>query len=464
MDTLNKYSKNIQYEVKSNIYIFPLIILTILFFFCGLITSMNDVLIPKLKSSFRLNYFESMLVQFCFFIAYFIISFIYYLLSLYRKNFIIKLGYKNIIIIGLIISSIGSMLFYPASNMHSYPSFLLALFILASGLTLLQISANPYVTLLGNPDNSSSRLTLTQAFNSLGSTVAPIIGGKLILDITEFKHPNIYPYLIISLILFILMIIINITKLPTIIYNNQNIKYYSKNLIQKYRHLKYGILAIFMYVGGEVSINSLIIAFLIDINIAGLSEHHAAQFLSFYWAGTMIGRFFGAIFLSKMKNRIILLITILMIIFSYSAIMVNFNINVIKYFWTLIIINMLTFYFLNRAIPQKILSIFALLVIAFLMIGISSSAIFAIWSIIGIGLFNSIMFPTIFSLAVHNLDHDTSKGSSLLIMAIVGGAIIPLIQGKLADLINVQFSYFIPIICYIYIFFYGINGYKNINK
>lgn len=461
MNTLNKYSKNINFETKSNIYIFPLIILTVLFFFCGFITSLNDVLIPKLKLSFKLNYFDSMLVQFCFFFAYFVISLIYYLLSLSRKNLILKLGYKNIIIIGLLISSIGSLLFYPASNIHSYTFFLLALFILASGMTLLQISANPYVTLLGKPESSSSRLSLTQAFNSLGSTVAPLIGGKLILDINKVANLNIYLYLIISIILFILMFILNIIKLPTIDYNIKN--NYDRNLIQKYRHLKYGIIAIFMYVGGEVSINSLIIAFLIDINIAGLSEIYATQFLSFYWAGTMLGRFFGAIFLSNMKNqlKLIVLIIILMIGFSYSAIMVNFNLHIIKYFWTLIIINMCTFYFLNNAMPQKILSIFSLFVIMCLIIGISSSAIFAIWSIIGIGLFNSIMFPTIFSLAVKKLDNDTSKGSSLLIMAIVGGALIPLLQGKLADLINVQFSYCIPIICYIYILFYGINGYKQ---
>lgn len=472
MDTLTKCSKHIHYEEKSKTYIFPLITLTILFFFCGFITSMNDVLIPKLKSSFRLNYFESMLVQFCFFLAYFIISFIYYILSLYRRNTIIKLGYKNIIIIGLIISCIGSLLFYPASNMHSYPSFLLALFILASGITLLQISANPYVTLLGTPENSSGRLSLTQAFNSLGSTVAPLIGGKLILDVSinhlDNNNISILPYLIISLILFFIAIIINITKLPEIIYdyNNKKIKLYSENLIKKYRHLKYGVIAIFMYVGGEVSINSLIIAFLIDINIAGLSENHAAQFLSFYWAGTMIGRFFGAIFLSKMKNKnkLILLIIILIIGFFYSAIMVNLNINIIKYFWTLIIINMVTFYFINKNISHNILSIFSILVITLLIIAISSSSIFAIWSIIGIGLFNSIMFPTIFSLAIRDLYNDTSKGSSLLIMAIVGGAIIPLVQGKLADITNVQFSYLIPIICYIYVFFYGINGYKKINK
>lgn len=467
MDTLTKCSKHIHYEEKSKIYLFPLIILTILFFFCGFITSMNDVLIPKMKSYFRLNYFESMLIQFCFFTAYFVISFIYYLLSLYNKNTIIKLGYKNIIIIGLIISSIGSLLFYPASNMHSYPSFLLALFILASGITLLQISANPYVTLLGPSNNSSGRLSLTQAFNSLGSTVAPLIGGKLILDVSKLENRNIsiLPYLIISLILFCIAIILNIIKLPNINYNNEKNKtiIYNENLIQKYRHLKYGIFAIFMYVGGEVSINSLIIAFLIDINIAGLSENYAAQFLSFYWAGTMIGRFFGAIFLSKInnKNKLILLILILIIVFFYSGIMVNLNINIIKYFWTLIIINMTTFYFINKIIPHNILSLFSIFVIFLLIIGISSSGILAIWSIIGIGLFNSIMFPSIFSLAVRDLYHDTSKGSSLLIMAIVGGAIIPLIQGKLADLTSVQFSYLIPIICYIYIFFYGINGYKK---
>lgn len=457
-----------------NKYIIPLIIFTLLFFFCGFITSMNDVLIPKLKFYFNLNYFESMFIQFCFFIAYFIISMMYYILSIYYNNFLLNIiGHKNIIIIGLIISSIGSLFFYPASIFKSYPLFLFALFILAAGITLLQISVNPYVTQLGDSNTASGRLNLTQAFNSLGSTIAPLIGGKLILDNNyhdlHVKNVYILPYLIVGIILVIIAIIVKKTYLPNIIQNKNYNSLYNKNkkniyLITKYRHLKYGIIAIFMYVGGEVSINSLIIAFLLDINIVGISERYATQFLSFYWAGAMIGRFFGSIFLSNInkQNKLIGLIFILILSFLYSGMMVDFNLNIIKYFWGLIILNMIVFYILNTNIPQYILTAFSLFVIIFLLSGILSSSTIAMWSIIGIGLFNSIMFPTIFSLAIRDLYEDTSKGSSLLIMAIVGGAIIPLIQGKLADVVqNVQISYLIPIMCYSYLLFYGINGYKK---
>lgn len=455
-------------QSNSNKYLFPLATFTLLFFSCGLITSMNDVLIPKLKSSFDLNYFQSMLVQFCFFFAYFIVSAIYYLLSLTHGNLIMRIGYKNIIFIGLLTSATGSLLFYPACSLHSYPSFLAALFVLASGMTLLQIGANPYVTLLGSPETASGRLNLVQAFNSLGCTIAPLIGGKLILDVaanqlgkTETIEKT--PYLIISLMLLLIALALKITQLPKMVHRDEKgVSTYNHILIKKYRHLKYGIIAIFMYVGGEVSIGSVIIIFLEDSGITEITYNQGAQFLSLYWGGAMIGRFFGAIFLSKMdkKTKFVLVLTVLTGAFYYSGAVTNFNPDVTQYFWVLIILNVGAF-FIGANIPHRTLSVFSLFVIASLFIGALSSSTLATWAIIGIGLFNSIMFPSIFSLAVRDLHRDTPRGSSLLIMGIVGGAIIPLIQGKLADMTNVQLSFLAPVVCYVYLFFYGINGYKK---
>lgn len=456
------FLKNYFYNKLSN-YKFSLIIFILLFFISGLITSMNDILIPKLKHNFRLNYFQSMLVQFCFFIAYFIISYIYYLICIYYKNSN-KLEYKNIIKLGLIISSIGSYIFYYTSNLNLYIFFLFSLFILASGITLIQISGNPYVTLLGPPETASGRLSLTQAFNSLGSTIAPIIGSKFLLE-NKTNYLNFKLYFLISIILIILFFLIKIIPLPKIENKIKNI-YDSQNIIKKYRHLKYGIIAIFMYVGSEVSINSLIISFISNSNIINISESNAANFLSLYWGGTMIGRFFGAIFFSKIKQiiKILLISIVLFFSFLYSGYILNFNFKIVKYFWGLIIFVMLIFHTINKKFPNKILFLFSIIVIILLLLGVFTHSIITVWSIIGIGLFNSIMFPTIFSLAIRDLKENTSKGSSLLIMAVVGGAIIPPIQGIIADKTNIQMSYLIPIICYIYLLFYGLNGYKKNNN
>lgn len=464
-----KYSIKKTKQIEKNYY-FSLIIFIIIFFSSGVITSMNDILIPKLKSIFNLSYFKSMLVQFCFFLAYFIISALYYLISINKKNLLLKIGYKNMIVIGLITSSIGGFLFYPATIFNTYIFFLGALFILASGITLLQIGVNPYITLLGNPETASSRLSLTQGFSSLGSTIGPLIGSILILNVStiSYKQNNQtgidkmkIPYIIISILLFLIAIIIKNTNLPNI--NNSKNQNKNQNLIKKYRNLKYGIIAIFMYVGAEVSIDSLIIVFLskIDNNI-NMLENKASQLLSLYWGGAMIGRFFGAIFLSKTNKKIkfSIILLILTIALYYSNKIINFNNQIKNYFWLIIIINIIAF-FIGGKKSNKILSIFSLIVIILLLLGALSSPNLAIASIISIGLFNSIMFPTIFTLGVKDLKNDTQRGSSLLIMAIVGGAIMPLIQGKIADITNVQLSYLTPIICYLYIFFYGINGYKK---
>jgi FHS family L-fucose permease-like MFS transporter len=407
-------------------YTAPLIIVTALFFMWGFITCLNDILIPYLKNLFHLNYTQAMLIQFTFFGAYF-------LMSLPSGKVVSKIGYKNGIIVGLVTCGIGCLLFYPAAETKMYGFFLAALFVLASGVTLLQVAANPYVAILGKPETSSSRLNLTQAFNSLGTTLAPKFGKIFILSgvvtysaaqLNELNPGQIMeyqiaqadivksPYLGLAGAFILLAIIIWISKLPSINTGNKEGEPQSSiGDALKHKHLLLGVICIFMYVGGEVSIGSFIINFLNQPHIGGLSEAEASDYVTYFWGGAMVGRFIGAAALSKIN-------------------------------------------------PGKALGFCAGMVVLLLAITITTTGQIAMWSVISVGLFNSIMFPTIFTLAIKNLGINTSQGSSLLVMAIVGGAIIPLAQGALADAIGIQLAFILPVLCYLYIVFYGFVGSK----
>ncbi len=419
-NVISKNDNNLM-NSKSN-YTSALTVLTSLFFMWGFITVLNDILIPHLKAAFSLNYTEVMLIQFCFFGAYFI-------MSIPAAYIIKKIGYKGGIIVGLIITGIGCIAFYPAAIYRFYPFFLAALFILASGITVLQVSANPYVAILGKPETASSRLNLSQAFNSLGTTLAPFFGSLLILsfvaktadelakmlpaELEAYKIAQAsvvkVPYLGIAAVLFILAALIAFFKLPKIDSRSIEEKQVDEGSalpvgksIWSYPHLVFGAIAIFVYVGAEVSIGSFLVNFLGEPDIAGLPEVQAGKFVSFYWGGAMIGRFIGSGLLRKIK----------------SGKLLAFN------------------------------SVFAALLI---LIAIFFSGNIAMWSVLSIGLFNSIMFPNIFTMAIEGLGRFTSQGSGILIMAIVGGAILPVIQGILADNIGILYAYFLPFICYIYI-------------
>lgn len=409
-------------------YTFELTALTTLFFMWGFLTCLNDILIPHLKAIFQLNYTLSMLVQFVFFFAYFLVS-------IPSGSIIHKIGYKSGIVLGLVVAGIGSLLFYPAAGFRSYPLFLVALFILASGITILQVAANPYVSILGKPETASSRLNLTQAFNSLGTTIAPLFGSYFILSVAAKtaeemakmspEELNLYkmaeaaavqvPYLGIAFTLFIMAAIFAFLKLPNIkdeATDNGVMNHNFDHLHDSawgYRHLVLGALAIFVYVGGEVAIGSFLVNYMGQPYIAGLPESIAGKYVSFYWGGAMVGRFIGSGVLRKLEPRKVL---------AFNAVMAA----------VLVTISMLT--------TGKI----------------------AMWSILAVGLFNSIMFPTIFTLAVYGLGRHTAKGSGILCMAIVGGAIIPLLQGALADTIGLHHAFIIPVLCYLYIVFYGLKG------
>ncbi|KTF11939.1 sugar MFS transporter [Pseudoalteromonas carrageenovora] len=412
---LTSHTQSQNYQDKN--YGFALTSLTSLFFMWGFITCLNDILIPHLKAVFDLTYVQAMLVQFCFFGAYF-------LMSLPSGYIVKKLGYKKGIVVGLLIAALGCVLFYPAAAMHNYPVFLFALFVLASGITLLQVSANPYVSLLGSPKTASSRLTLTQAFNALGTTVAPSFGALLILDsaseafLTPAQNAESVqlPYLLLAGMLILLAGIFAWLKLPDIMSEQKEAAEKSDTIegsAWQYRHLTLGAVGIFMYVGAEVAIGSFLVSFLAQENIAGLKEHVAAHYITYYFGGAMVGRFIGAAVMQKLP-------------------------------------------------AGKVLGFNASMAIILVVIAMSTSGQLAMWSILLVGLFNSIMFPTIFSLALNGLGKHTAQGSGILCLAIVGGAIVPLLQGALADSVGVQLSYVLPILCYIFIVFYGLSGSKPV--
>ena len=393
-----------------------LTVLTLLFFMWGLITSLNDILVPHLKAVFTLSYVEASLVQFCFFGAYFIMSFP-------AGRLVEKVGYKSGIIVGLSTAGLGCLLFYPAAGSQSYPFFLAALFILASGITLLQVAANPYVNVLGPAATAASRLNLTQAFNSLGTTVGPLLGSVTILAIGAGAASQIggsaaseadsvkTPYLVLAGLLFAIAVLIALFRLPKIHHGEPTDGAAGRQSILAHRHLVFGVIAIFCYVGAEVSIGSYLVSLMGQPDIAGLPAEQAGKYLSFYWGGAMVGRFIG------------------------SALM--------------------------RAIaPNRLLAFNAVAIAVLIGIALTLGGHVAMWVLILIGLFNSIMFPTIFSLALEGLGNLTSKGSGLLCMAIVGGALMPLVQAFFADRIGLLPSFAVPLVCYLYIIWFGARGYR----
>jgi FHS family L-fucose permease-like MFS transporter len=444
-------------EVKKN-YTSSLIILTTLFFMWGFLTCMNDILIPYLKEIFVLKYWQAMLIQFCFFGAYFIGSSIYYLMSLRIGDPINRIGYKNGIIIGLLISGLGCLLFYPAAQFKMYGLFLGALFILGLGFTMLQIAANPYVSILGAPETASSRLNMSQAFNSLGTTIAPILGGYLIYEyfFTEGASGGEavkIPYIIFGLIFLISAVVFKFIKLPEFVNEDEVVK---GTGALKFKNLSYGTIAIFMYVGGEVAIGSFLINFIGLENIMGLEETVAKNFLAYYWGGTMIGRFSGALSLSAIDKtkKYAFMIILSGLSFALIFFITGMEFQTVLPYISIIGLNFMAFV-IGRGRTGKTLGLFASVSIILIGFAIFSSGSAAMWTLIAVGIFNSIMWSNIFTIAIDGLGKYTSQGSSLLIMAILGAALVPLIQGILADVIGLQASFIVPLLCYIYITFYG---------
>ena len=428
-------------------YRYAFIVITTLFFLWGFITVLVDSLIPRLRDVFELSYFQAGLVQFAFFAAFFILSI--------PSGFILaKIGYKKGILLGLTAMSIGCLLFYPASSYRNFEIFLIGYFTLAGGITILQVAANPYVALLGSEKGASSRLNLSQAFNSLGTAIAPVIGAMFLLSDTIKSSEEILvlsdvdkgtyyiseamtvqkPFLFIAGFIGLLALLFLFIKLPKLIKASPRGGYGS---LLKNKMVRLGAFGIFVYVGAEVAIGSYLVNYFLDMNLAKVitenetmkriaerilnsdlasmdSKAIVGAFVVFYWSGAMVGRFIGA-YLTKIMA------------------------------------------------PARVLSIFAILAVTMLLISINTHGMVAMWSILAVGLFNSIMFPTIFTLTLEGLGNLKPQASGLLCMAIVGGALIPPAYGFLTDNVGFKLSLLLLVLCYGYILYYGVKKHKKID-
>src|ERR1700733_890004 len=397
---------------------------TTLFFMWGFLTCLNDILVPHLKSIFDLNYKQSQFIQLAFFGAYFVFSFP-------ASKIVDWIGYQRSMVVGLLTAGLGAFLFVPAASVPSYPLFLGALIVLAAGITCLQVAANPYVTVLGKSETASSRLNLTQAFNSLGTFLAPSFGGLFILSMAPMAIEKIRalapdalqayrlheaatvktPYVGLGIALVVLAVAIGSFKLPKIPQAQHQLGEKVDDSIWKHPNLIFGAIGIFVYVGAEVSIGSFLVNYFGQPEIGGLTEKVAASFVAFYWGGAMVGRFIGSALLQKVSTR-------------------------------------------------GLLGICAVCAASLVTLSMLTTGHFAMYSIILVGFFNSIMFPSIFTLGVAELGPLTGDGSGVMIMAIVGGAILPVAQGWIADHIGIHHAFFLPVICYLYILFFALSGSK----
>ncbi|MFP5458591.1 MAG: sugar MFS transporter [Bacteriovoracia bacterium] len=375
-------------------------LLSFLFFAFGFITCLNDLLVPHLKNSFELDFTRSILVQFCFFMAYFVIS-------PPAGKIVEKLGYKKGVTTGLVIMAVGCGLFGPAALWHSFPLFLTALFILAGGIALLQVAANPYIARLGNPATASRRLTLVQAFNSLGTAIAPWLGALLIFRAGFSGAESVVaPYLGLAGLLLLLALLVQLTTLPEIIEEDSGEAV--KGKLKDYPHLILGILGIFFYVGSEVAIGSFLVSLMGLAEMGSMDEVTAAKYVSIYWTGAMVGRFAGSAYMQKFG-------------------------------------------------PARTLLLHALAAVAMIVASLVLSGFAALSCLLFVGYCNSIMFPTIFTQALEGVGSYTKKGSSLLCMAIVGGALVPLVQAQIADSsMGLRASYIVPLVGYVYIAFFAL--------
>ncbi|MBK7287044.1 MAG: sugar MFS transporter [Flavobacteriales bacterium] len=448
----------------------PMAVLTTLFFMWGFMTVMNDVLISHFKAVFTLSWWQSMLVQFCFFGAYFLGSLGYYLISRGGEDPIQRIGYKRGLIAGLVLSAVGSALFVPATYVSVYGLYLVALFVLGLGFTLLQIAANPFVAIIGPAETASSRLNLAQAFNSLGTTLAPLIGGTLIFDLFKGDAAVRWPYAFFALLLLLQAVWVYFTALP----EPPRTEVHERRNALRHRQLRNGMIAIFCYVGAEVAIGSLIIGFVGLDGVLGLSHNDAKNYLSLYWGGAMCGRFLGAVALSDRFNgskrlAVLALIGVAMFLLLWIVNRVGGGLD-LQHLWPLAVLiaaNMGAFLIAGRK-PGRATGLFACIAAGLLVATMVSSGAVAMWTILAIGLFNSILWSNIFTLSIDDLKGDTGQGSSLLVMMILGGALIPLAQGALIDVLQqhgtleraMHLSFFLPLLCYAYLAWFGFEGSK----
>ncbi|UUF13929.1 MULTISPECIES: MFS transporter [Flavobacterium] len=441
--------------------------LVIVFFFWGFVAASNDILIPVFKTAFNLSQGESQLVSLAFYIAYTVGSLIYMGISvLIKEDLVNKIGYKNGLSLGLLISAVGTLLFYPAANTGSFPLMLSGLFIVALGFSLQQTVANPLAIALGPISTGSQRLTLAGGINNLGTTIGPLIvsfaifgssTGSSTLSIESVK----IPYLILGLAFLLVAILLKFSSLPDkpalieeeIAADGANAK---KSALQ-YPQLIMGMIAIFLYVGVEVSTASNLPAYM--ESKLGFLTQEVAPYISLYWASLMIGRWTGAIeaFTDKASLQ-----QILRFVAPYFAFGVFLAVNAIAkhdltpfYIYGLIILVLIAADIASKGNPARMLLIFSSLGIVAIAIGMATSGIVSVYAFTSVGLFCSTLWPCIFTLAVSGLGKNTSQGSSFLIMMIMGGGVISWLQGFVSEFIGIQASYIVGIVCFAYLAFYA---------
>lgn len=438
---------------QDNSYKVGMSVIGSIFFIFGFATTFIITLSAKVKDIFALSEFEAQMLNFAFFITY---AFISIPIGLYIK----KIGYKRAVIIGLLLMAAGGFLFYPSSSIPSFPLFLVSTFILAAGVVFLQTTANPYVTALGPEATASSRLNLTQALNSIATMVAPWIiavfiftGASEMLDAAGKAQTVQMPFVIMSVLIVIIALLIMAIKLPEISQTATE-----KKSVWKYPHMLLGALAIFFYVGAEVGNGSLIINYLKETN--GLDATVASKYAAIYWGGAMVGRFFGSFMFSgiSMSKKITYSIPVLLLAFVSGSFVTSWDWNIGGIFLAIAVANFLIMQ-IGTGKAARTLAVFALVAAILDLVTSFGSGTVALWTLISIGLFNSIMFPNIFTLAVKDLDSgELSTASGIINTLIFGGAIVPLIMGGVADSFGYTWAFIVPAICYLYIFYYAVSG------
>jgi MFS transporter, FHS family, L-fucose permease len=392
-------------------YVVPLMLMVSLYFGIGFITAMNDILVPHFKDLFHLTNVKALLVQFCFFGAYFV-------MSVPSGKIVGRIGYKSGIVVALAVMGLGLLLFLPASVIIFYPLFLFALFVVGSGLALLQVAINPYVGALGAPETAASRLNLAGFFNSIATTIAPRVGAALIFiaagaTAAQLAHSVRMPYAILAVCAFAMAVITAFVSLPDLVEKSGD-KTTSDGSAWRFSHLRLGALAIFFYVGAEVAIGSIMITFLGQPSMGGLTHEMAAKYVSLYWLGAMSGRFIG-------------------------------------------------FFALRWIRAQRALAFVSLIGCVLIGTTVLTHGHVAMWATVACGLCNSVMWPCIFPLSLAGLGKFTSQGSGILVTMVVGGAVIPEIQGFLADSFGYQRSFVIVLLCYAYLLYFALKGHRNVN-
>ena len=432
-----------------------------IFFIFGFVTTFNITLADKFKAVFDLSNFQAQLVNGAFFFTYFVLSFA-------SGSIIKKIGYKAGVILGLVLVALGSFLFFPAAKVPSFPFFLVAIFIMASGVVFLQVAANPYVTALGPSETASGRLNLTQALNSIATTIAPIIASIFVFKTVAESALNSaltpaqaaaqsvpVPFLVIGILVVIIAVVIFMLKLPVISTVSEQ-----KKSVWKHPHVILGALGIFFYVGAEVGSAAMIQRYLQEA--ADFTKTDAAKMIALYWGGAMIGRFYGSFMLSNVEKSKKYLYTIFVLILAFA---VGWYVRG-KYTDGLIFVGIAFVNYLAMQLgsgkANKTLAVFAVIAAVLALATMSVPANLILWVGCSIGFFNSVMFPNIFALSVDGLDKgELSTASGIINTLIVGGAVVPVLMGVVADGFGVKFAFILPVICYAYIVFFALAGSRH---